>query len=159
MVETLEAVMDAQLFTRAAVRTYSKRLWPLCAALLVMGVALIILGQTMLGSVCVVHSFILLPLITYLRVSKTLKTPMNSLAYVNRFSNEALEQLSGGERRAFVRYAEMYSIDEIPEGLRIWIAKNGMWFFIQRTAFKSPADFDSVCQLLINAGKMKARST
>ena len=55
-----------------------------------------------------------------------------------------------------LKYAELYYVDQIPEGLRIWLVKGGRWFFLDRAAFASPEDFQSACDLLIKAGKMKA---
>jgi hypothetical protein len=96
-------------------------------------------------------------LVMWLGIKQASSSALNALPYVMRFTEDAFEQLSQGERRALIKYSEIAMVEEIPEGMRISIVKDGRWVLMQRTAFKNPSDFDAACDLLIRAGKMRPR--
>ncbi|MDR3690714.1 MAG: hypothetical protein P4L46_15150 [Fimbriimonas sp.] len=156
MVETSEYRIDRLKFRGAIYRTNFVRFWPIELFAFVGVVSLAIGGQYPAAAIAFIVFAVMLPMAVGKGVQRVLDSPLNNIPYVTRFTEDSLEQLSGGVRRSLSRYSDMASFDTIPEGIRVWAMKSH-WILIPREAFATPGDFEAACRLLFDAGKMKQR--
>ena len=154
VVETSEYLLNRADFLRAAIRTYYKRLWSVALVCLIEIVVCSLEGWYWVALAFAVTGAGLPYLIAIIRVNRAMNSPLNQKPVVTRFTDDAMEQLVDGDRRALLRYDELKSFDRIPEGLRIW-AFSKIWFLVPKAAFSTPEDFEGVCECLIRAGKLK----
>jgi len=157
-VETLEYILDPAQFMRAAYRTSWSVLWKVSLSAAGAALILIAAGRAELALILMLFAGSLPFLIARRRGAQGLASPLNSIRYVMRFNQETMEQISAGDRTSVIQYSDLSSVDDIPEGLRIWILKSGSWILVPRQAFASTTDFDRVCAFLISAGKMRPKS-
>ena len=158
VIETREYKLDKRTFMRASYRVYWSRLRWITLVSLVVAFLLYLVDMPWLGLLEFILAFAMPVIIAFIRAKRALALPLNDLAYVMRFSESELEQLSGGERRTLILYTELASANVIPEGICIWVGPKGPWALIERAAFKSSADFDASCALLTQAGLIRTKS-
>lgn len=115
------------------------------------------IGDPTIMTVGIIEGLVL-ALVPYIKavlsVARSRKVPLYNLSFVVSFTDDRLNQFSGGDFSSSIRYEHLVRVQEDPEALLFFISRIS-YLMVPKVAFKSPSDFTSLLAFFREKGLIK----